>query len=122
MGDTNRVILKGRLTRNPELRRTPSGTAVCDFTLASNRYVNGEQRPTYARCTCWNKTAEWLAGEKGARTGDALYVEGILVNDDFELTKGDPSTKTSGRYKIDNCTVEVVTRKQVVEGDDESSE
>lgn len=118
MGDTNRVILKGRLTKNPELRQTPSGTAVSDFILATNRYVNGEQRPTYHRCTCWNKTAEWLCSDKGAKVGDALYVEGIMVNDDFELTKGDPTTKTSGRYKVDNCVVEVVARKQVVKEDD----
>ncbi len=113
------------MTRNPETRQTPSGVSVTDFTLACNRWVNGEQRPTYARCTCWNRTAEWLASEKGAKTGDALYVEGILVNDDFELTKGDSSTRTSGRYKVDNCVVEVVARKQVIdtpETDDQSSE
>ena len=112
MGDVNRVFLKGRLTRNPEMRQTPSGSPVCDFSLATNRYINGEQKTTFHRCTCLNKTAEWLTGEKGGRVGDTLFVEGNMTNDDFELTRGDPSTRTSGRMKVDNCIIEILARRR----------
>ena len=112
MGDVNDVTLKGRLTRNPELRDTPSGVTVCDFSLATNRYINGKQKPTYHKCTVWNKTAEWLGGENGARVGDTLFVRGVLVHDDFETTKGDPTTRTSGRYKVDNCQIEIIARRK----------
>ena len=60
--DFNRVILIGRLTRDPELRHTPSGTSVTSFTLVNNRNytVNGDKREevSYFDCVAWGKLGE----------------------------------------------------------------
>lgn len=57
----NKVILMGRLTRDPELRHTGTGTAVCSFSIAiDNGY--GENRQTdFINCVAWNKTAEFVS-------------------------------------------------------------
>ncbi len=57
----NKAILMGRLTRDPELRHTNSGTAVCSFSIAiDNGY--GENRATdFINCVAWNKTAEFVS-------------------------------------------------------------
>ena len=60
----NKGILMGRLTRDPELRHTQSGTAVCSFTLAIDRDrkdVNGEKQTDFIDCVAWNKQAEFVA-------------------------------------------------------------
>lgn len=112
--DVNRVTWTGRLTRNPELRRTPSGVAVCDIWIANNRYSSeGKQFTAYSRATCWNKQAEFLGGDKGGKTGDLVFVEGVLVDDNFETEKGNPESMTKGRLKIDNANVKILARKQV---------
>ncbi|MBO5364265.1 MAG: single-stranded DNA-binding protein [Clostridia bacterium] len=63
----NKVILMGRLTRDPELRHTSAGTPVCSFSIAvDNGY--GERRQTdFINCVAWNKTAEFVSNyfEKG---------------------------------------------------------
>lgn len=58
----NRVVLVGRMTRDPELRRTQNGSAVTSFTLAINRPKRNdeEQQADYISCVVWNKTAEML--------------------------------------------------------------
>ena len=57
----NKAILMGRLTRDPELRHTGTGTAVCSFSIAiDNGY--GENRQTdFINCVAWNKTAEFVS-------------------------------------------------------------
>lgn len=60
----NKGILMGRLTRDPELRHTQSGTAVCSFTLAIDRDrkdANGEKQTDFIDCVAWNKQAEFAA-------------------------------------------------------------
>ena len=60
----NKGILMGRLTRDPELRHTQSGTAVCSFTLAIDRDrkdVNGEKQTDFIDCVAWNKQAEFVS-------------------------------------------------------------
>lgn len=60
----NKGILMGRLTRDPELRHTQSGTAVCSFTLAIDRDrkdANGEKQADFIDCVAWNKQAEFVA-------------------------------------------------------------
>ena len=56
----NRVVLVGRMTRDPELRRTNTGAAVTSFTLALNRNYNSAdgQQADYINCVVWNKGAE----------------------------------------------------------------
>ena len=57
----NRIVLIGRLTKDPELRYTQSGKAVCTFTLAVDRpYLanNGNREADFINIVVWNKTAE----------------------------------------------------------------
>lgn len=112
--DRNLWIGQGRLTRNPEVRQTPSGVAVCDLSLACNRYSQeGKQFTTFVRVTVWNKQAEYFGDpEKGLKVGDFIDVHGALVDDNFEITKGDPNSRTSGRLKIDNASIKVLARRQ----------
>lgn len=71
MQDINNVILIGRLTRDPELRKTQNGTSVCSFTLAVNRRqdTNGNSEADFVNCVAWDKLADviTLYKKKGAR-------------------------------------------------------
>lgn len=79
----NRVQLIGNLTRDPELRYTPQGTAVCTFGLATNRTWttdNGEKREDteFHRIVAWNKLAELCSQLLGK--GRKVFVEGRIAN------------------------------------------
>ncbi|MBY0123641.1 single-stranded DNA-binding protein [Bacillus sp. S/N-304-OC-R1] len=70
----NRVVLVGRLTKDPELRYTPNGVAVASFTLAVNRtFTNqqGEREADFINCVIWRKPAENVANflKKGSLAG-----------------------------------------------------
>ena len=70
----NRTILVGRLTKDPELRYTPSGVAVATFTLAVNRmFTNqqGEREADFINCVVWRKPAENVSNylKKGSLAG-----------------------------------------------------
>lgn len=86
----NRVELIGNLTRDPELRFTPSGAAVATFTIATNRtYVtDGEKREDvdYHRCVAWNKLAELC--EQLLKKGNRVFVSGRLQNRSWETQDG----------------------------------
>jgi single-strand DNA-binding protein len=84
-GSLNRVMLIGRLTRDPELRYTPSGTAVCQLALATNRYgqdASGERREytDFHDIVVWNQGNRKLAELCGQylQKGRLVYVEGRL--------------------------------------------
>lgn len=55
----NKIILKGRLTANPELRRTPSDVSVCSFTLAVNRRFDRD-KADFINCEAWRQTGEFV--------------------------------------------------------------
>ncbi|WP_258360651.1 single-stranded DNA-binding protein [Moorella sulfitireducens] len=85
----NRVILIGRLTRDPELRYTASGVAVTTFTLAVDRnYVNqqGERGTDFIRITVWRKLAETCANH--LNKGRLVAVEGRLQTRTYETPEG----------------------------------
>jgi single-strand DNA-binding protein len=80
-------MLIGNLTRDPEIRYTPKGSAVCDLALAVNRRYtleNGEKQEevTYLDIVLWNKQAE--LAEKFLNKGRAVFVEGRLQMDTWE--------------------------------------
>jgi single-strand DNA-binding protein len=85
-GSLNKVMLIGRLTRDPELRYTPQGTAVCQLALATNRYgqdtQSGERREftDYHDVVVWNQGNRKLAELCGQylQKGRLVYVEGRL--------------------------------------------
>ncbi len=99
MPDLNRVILAGRLTRDPELKYMPSGTAVCKMGLAVSRVTkgkDGEKREdtTFVDLTAWEKTAEFCG--QWLRKGRPVIVEGRLRSDSW-----DDKTTGQKRTKID---------------------
>jgi len=81
----NRVILIGRLTRDPELRYTPNGTAVCSFSLAVNRKFNKEETD-FIDIVVWRGLAENCANYLGK--GRLVAVEGRLQIRSFETQDG----------------------------------
>src|SRR6476620_11329279 len=87
MASFNKVILLGNLTRDPEVRYTPKGTAVTDLGLAVNRTYtadNGEKREevTFVDVTLWGRTAE-VAGEY-LKQGRPVFIEGRLQMDTWD--------------------------------------
>ncbi len=81
----NRVILIGRLTRDPELRYTPNGTAVASFTVAINRKYNKEETD-FIPIVVWAKLAELCANYLGK--GRLVAVEGRLQVRTYEAKDG----------------------------------
>ncbi|WP_066398837.1 single-stranded DNA-binding protein [Cytobacillus eiseniae] len=85
----NRVVLVGRLTKDPELRYTPNGVAVASFTLAVNRtFTNqqGEREADFINCVIWRKPAENVANylKKGSLAG----VDGRIQTRSYEGQDG----------------------------------
>ncbi len=85
----NNVVLVGRLTRDPELKITPSNTPVVNFTLAVNRsFTNqaGEREADFIGCVVWNRQAENLA--RYMRQGSLIGVEGRIQTRTYESDQG----------------------------------
>ncbi|GAF13109.1 single-stranded DNA-binding protein [Bacillus sp. JCM 19046] len=85
----NRVVLVGRLTRDPELRFTPNGVAVANFTLAVNRPFSnqqGEREADFINCVVWRKPAENVANflKKGSLAG----VDGRVQTRSYDNNEG----------------------------------
>lgn len=96
MNDINRVILVGRLTRDPELRSTNTGAYVCRFTLASNRTIlrkDAENREEvgFFDCVAWGKLAEVVS--KYAKKGRRVGVDGSLRFSSWENQEGKKQSK-----------------------------
>lgn len=84
----NRVILVGRLTKDPDLRYTPNGVAVATFTLAVNRAfsTNGEREADFISCVIWRKQAENVANY--LRKGSLAGVDGRLQTRNYQGQDG----------------------------------
>ena len=85
----NRVVLVGRLTKDPELKYTQGGIAVCRFTLACNRPFKsegGEQQADFIQCVAWRKQAENVANY--LRKGSLAGVDGRINTGSFEGQDG----------------------------------
>ncbi|HLY10436.1 MAG TPA: single-stranded DNA-binding protein [Planctomycetota bacterium] len=88
MPSVNRVTLMGHLARDPELRYTPQGSAVCDFAIGMNRRFkrkdSGEivNEVTFVDITAWNRTAELCA--EYLKKGRLVYVSGALKQERWE--------------------------------------
>ena len=84
----NRVVMVGRMTRDPELRRTGSGAAGTSFTLALNRNYNSAdgQQADYIPCVVWNKIAENVA--QYCSKGSLVGVDGRLRSRSYDNAQG----------------------------------
>jgi single-strand DNA-binding protein len=95
MANFNKVYLIGNLTRDPELRVTPKGTAICQFGLAVNRQFKDEagavrDETTFVDIEAWGRQGETIS--KYCTKGRPLFVEGRLKFDQWE-------DKTSGQKR-----------------------
>lgn len=102
----NRVMLLGNLTRDPELKYTPNGTAVCTFGLATNRSwttADGhtKEEAQYHRIVAWQKLAELCA--KLLVKGKKVYLEGRITYRDY--TTKDGQKKTVAEIVLDDFIV-----------------
>lgn len=86
----NKVELMGNLTRDPELRYTPNGAAVCTFSIATNRsyVVDGERKEDvdFHRLVAWNKLAELC--NQLLKKGTRVFVSGRLQYREWETQEG----------------------------------
>lgn len=85
----NRVVLVGRLTKDPDLRYTPNGVAVANFTIAVNRpFTNqeGSREADFINCVVWRRPAENLANYM--KKGNQIGVDGRLQTRSFEGQDG----------------------------------
>lgn len=85
----NKVFLIGNLTRDPELRETASGVAVCSFSIAVSRnYTNadGERQTDFFNCTAWRGLGETIA--RYAKKGKKVAVGGSIQLRDYEDNNG----------------------------------
>ena len=97
----NRIVLMGRLTQDPELRRTQSGTTVTSFTLAVDRDFksqNGEKETDFIDIVAWRSTAEFVS--KYFTKGRMAVVEGRLQLRDW--TDKDGNKRRSAEVVADN--------------------
>ena len=85
----NKVILIGRTTKDVDLRKTSSGTAVATFTLAvDNRFVqkDGQNTADFISCVAWNNTAEFM--NNYVKKGSLVAVEGRIQTRNFDNKDG----------------------------------
>lgn len=105
----NRVLLTGRLTRDPELRTTAGGKAVAQFSVASHEYVAGKEKSEFHTVVAWDRLAETCGRYLGK--GQQVAIEGRLQTRSWDDDQGKRHWKTeivassvemlSGRRKKD---------------------
>jgi len=112
----NKVILVGRLGKDPEIRSTPSGTSVVHFTMATDEKFtdrNGEkqERTEWHNITAWGKLAE-ICGQY-LRKGKLIYIEGSIRTDSW-----DDKQTGQKRYKteVEANTMKMLDRRGDEEG------
>ena len=96
MASYNKVILMGNLTRDPELKQTPSNQSVAQIGLAVNRKFKGregdmKEETTFVDCEAWGRTAETMS--KYLSKGKPVFVEGRLKLDQWQDKDGNNRSK-----------------------------
>ena len=100
----NKVILIGRLTKDPEMRTTMSGMTVTRFTVAVNRTYqdqNGERGTDFINCVAWRKQAENIA--KYCTKGTQVAVDGRIQTGSYDAQDG--SKRYTTDIICDNVTI-----------------
>ena len=85
----NRVVLVGRITKDPELKKTNNNNSVVNFTIAVNRTftnASGEREADFINCVAWNKTAENMATYLSK--GSLIGVDGRIQTRSYEGNDG----------------------------------
>ena len=100
----NKVNLTGRLTADPELKKTQSNLSVCSFSLAVKR-PHTKETTDFVSCTAWRQSAEYLS--KYARKGDMIGLSGVLTSRNYEDKNGNKRTA----WEVQADDVEILTPK-----------
>lgn len=82
----NRVVLVGRLTRDPMLRKTQTGKSVASFTVAVNRRFGQNEQADFISCVAWEKTAEILT--QYTKKGSLIALEGRIQSSSYDDKDG----------------------------------
>ncbi len=82
----NRVVLIGRLTKDPMLRKTQTGKSVVSFTVAVNRRFGQTDQADFINCVAWEKRAEFLS--QYAKKGSLISVEGSIQSRSYDDRDG----------------------------------
>lgn len=88
----NRVMLTGRLTRDPELRTTAGGKSVAQFSVASHEFVSGKEKPEYHTVVAWARLAETCGRYLGK--GQQVAIEGRIQTRTWDDDQGKRHWKT----------------------------
>ena len=83
----NVVVLIGRITKRPELKKTQSNTSVVSFTLAVRNFVNGEEKADFIECVAWQNTADTIS--KYCDKGHQIGVSGRIGTRTYETSSGE---------------------------------
>ncbi len=82
----NRVVLVGRLTKDPELKKTQTGKSLVNFTVAVNRRYGQQEQTDFINCVTWEKSAEYLS--QYAKKGAMISVEGRISSRSYDDNSG----------------------------------
>jgi len=102
----NRVLITGRLTRDPELRTTAGGKAVVQFSVASHEYVSGKERAEFHSIVAWNRLAETCGRYLGK--GQQVAIEGRIQTRTWDSEDG----KRHWRTEIIASSVEMLAGRK----------
>ena len=116
----NKVLLIGNLTRDPELRYTPSGAAVCTFSVATNRSYTAsdgtkKEEVEFIRIVAWGKLGELCS--QLLKEGRKVYVEGRMQTRSWETPDG--QNRQTTEVVMDD--MRILDSKRDFEGDDHGS-
>lgn len=103
----NNVTLTGRLTFNPELRKTPQQQSVCTFTIAVDRRIGKKQNADFISIEAWNKTAEFVC--QYFKKGDGIEVIGSIATNQYKDSNGRNVFKT---YVLANAVSFTLSNKK----------
>jgi single-strand DNA-binding protein len=120
--DINMAVIGGRLTRDPELRYTPQGTAVCNFSIASSDYIpkgdgQFDKVTIYKDCVAWKKTAEDIA--KYYSKGSPIVVTGKMTERTWEK---DGVTHKKEEIRVDRRNIVSTTGSAETKAPEEHSD
>lgn len=115
MNGQNRATLLGNLTRDPELRHTPNGHAVCRFSVAVNRRRGEQEEVGFYDIVAWNELAEQAATLK---KGMPVLVEAAVSNDNWTDKDGNKRYAT----RFDAATIQALRRPAGAERDEDTTE
>ena len=99
----NKIIIKGRLTKNPELKTTDSGISFCNVDVAVDRsyHKDGEEKQCdFFQCTFWRKGAEFIV--KYFTKGQEILIDGEMQSRKYQDKEGNNRTA----WSIENCHAE----------------